>query len=190
MAQTWVRRLSMAAVLFFLAFAATVFANDMILELDNKETVLLHIDHTWDFQSISAKELTENVSLMLDDGSTVRINKNHSWSFVERPTRTDREEVEVMGSAYSQGSAHHSDIVEARMVAMSQATTHLAKQILSAVNEEGLSLKKITACIEREDKDVDTKENLENKLWRVLVRLSVDSYQIQMILDCARDLKD
>jgi hypothetical protein len=84
------------------------------------------------------------------------------------------------------GNAHNTDLIEAKMMAMSQATVQLSKQLLSALGDQTLSLKKLNQCIEQEDRDVETKENIKNKMWYVQVRISVDSYQIQMIVDCAR----
>ncbi len=166
-------------------------ANDMVLEIDNGDVVLLHIDHSWDFKSRASEELTRNISLLLDNGKTVQINKNHSWYYVEQRSDTyATDEVEFVGTAYSTGNAQHEDLITAKMKAMSAATVHLSKQLLSTVGDESISLKKMNQCIEREDKDVEVKENMQNKLWRVMVRLSVDKVQIQMIIDCVRDMEN
>ncbi len=176
------------SILLFFAVPG-ISANDMELELDNGDVVLLHIDHTWDFKSHTSEKLTRNISLILDNGKTVQINKNRTWYYVQQ--RSDAyasDEVEFLGTAYSTGSAQHTDLIEAKMKAMSEATIHLSKQLLSAVGDETISLKKMNRCIEREDKDIEIKEQIQNKIWRVMVRLSVDKIQIQMIIDCAREM--
>ena len=172
--------------------APGLFANDMILELESGDVVFLHADHTWDFKSNASDELTENVSIVLNNGQAVKINKNHSWYYIEQQgqDQTFTEEVEYLGTAYSMGNAHSPDLVEAKMMAMSQATVHLSKQLLAAVGDETLTLKKLNQCIEQEDKDIETKEQMKKDKWYVQVRLTVDSYQIQMIVDCARGVKE
>ena len=169
-------------------FVTVLFANDMILEIGRGDVVLLHSDHTWDFQSNASEELTKNVSIVLDNGEAVKINKNHTWYYIEQQGKDQSytEEVEYLGTAYSMGNAHSVDLVEAKMMAMSQATVQLSKQLLSALGDPTLTLKKLNQCIELEDKDIETKENIQKEKWYVQVRLSVDSYQIQMIVDCAR----
>lgn len=165
-----------------------LFANDMILELESGDEVLLHSDHTWDFQSNASDELTKNVSIVLNNGQAVKINKNHTWYYIEQQgqDQTFTEEVEYLGTAYSMGNAHSTDIVEAKMMAMSQATVQLSKQLLAALGDQTLTLKKLNQCLEQEDKDIETKENMKKEKWYAQVRITVDSYQIQMIVDCAR----
>lgn len=175
-------------IMLLCLFTHGLFANDMILEIGRGDVVLLHSDHTWDFQSHASEELTKNVSIALDNGKAVKINKNHTWYYIEQQGQDQSytDEVEYLGTAYSMGNAHNTDLLEAKMMAMSQATVQLSKQLLSALGDQTLSLKKLNQCIEQEDKDVETKENIKNKMWYVQVRISVDSYQIQMIVDCAR----
>ncbi len=174
-------------LLFFMV--PGISANDMELEIDNGDVVILHIDHTWDFKSHTSEKLTRNISLILDNGKTVQINKNHSWYYVQQRSDTyTSDEVEFLGTAYSTGNAQHTDLIQAKMKAMSEATVHLSKQLLAATGDQSISFKKLNQCIEREDKDIEIKEQIQNKIWRVMVRLSVDKIQIQMIIDCAREM--
>jgi hypothetical protein len=173
--------------MLFVFLASCLFASDMELDLENGETVLLHDDHTWDFKSASSPDLTEDVSIILDNGEAVKIKENHTWYYIVRPSETSYEEVEYLGSAYSVGTAHHKELFEAKMIAIEQATEHLAKQLRSAVGDENLTVKKLSKCIEREDKSIEMQENIKNEKWRVQVNMSLDKYQIQMIIDCARE---
>jgi hypothetical protein len=170
-------------------FVSRLFAGDIILEMESGDVVLLHSDHTWDFQSHASDELTKNVSMILDNGQAIKINKNHTWYYIEQKGREETfatDEVEYLGTAYSMGNAHSADLIEAKMMAINQATVELSKQLLSALGDKTLTLKKLNHCIEREDKDIEVKENMKNNMWYVVTRLTVDSYQIQMIIECAR----
>lgn len=168
-------------------FVSDIFASDMELDLESGETVLLHDDHTWDFKSASSPDLTEDVSLILNDGKAVKIRKNQTWYYIEKPSKTSYDEVEYLGTSYSVGTAQHKELFEAKMMAIKQATEYLAKQLRAAIGDENLTVKKLSTCIEREDKSIEMQENIKNEIWRVQVNMSLDRYQIQMVIDCARE---
>jgi hypothetical protein len=76
--------------------------------------------------------------------------------------------------------------------AISAAVKHLAKKLFFAVNDKTLNMARLTKCIEDEDKRVKIEEKQQqqqqqhNKVWSVVVNMSLDRDQIQFILDCAR----
>jgi len=189
------KQAALAIRVFFLfvtlaLFSRTASAGDMELDVQDDITVLLHEDHTWDYKSLSSPKLKDDMTILLESGTPVKVKKNKTWYFVEQESKTATEsssgQVEYLESAYATGNATGENLFNAKTNALSAAVKHLAKKLFFAANDKTLSMERLTSCIEEEDKMVKIQEKQNNKLWSVVVNMSLDRDQIQFILDCAR----
>lgn len=167
-------------------YVPTLFANDMELEAEEDITVLLHDDHTWDYKSLAAPKLSEDVSITLNNGDAVLVKTNHIWYYIEETSSSTSDERSYIGSVYSAGTAQGSDHFDTKITAINRATEHLAKQLISATGDPNLTIKRLSHCIEQEDKEMKIQEHVSKDIWNVRVNMSLDEDQIQIILDCAK----
>ncbi len=178
-------KFAVLTLLYFFLFL--VVADDMVLEVDDGLSVLLHDDHTWHYAADISRRLEQNTTVLLENGESVYIKTNGTWDIVQGDTRSLLSGAAELGEAYSKGTAQGADQFVANMKAMDMAIKHLAKQIGKATNKKNITIDRLHFCIEEGDKDIESSEKLSGNIWRVQVKLTVGQEQINAILDCAQD---
>lgn len=174
-------------IIALIALSSGSFSNDMLLELDNGDFVLLHEDQTWDFKSPSNSPLKSDMSLILNNNEVINILTNKTWHYASNADEIKMDIPGSLGNVYSTGTAQGSDLFDTKMASREKAVEHLSRQLHTAIGDPQITIKNLMHCIEKEDKEIDIKEQSRNKQWQIQTKLSLDKYQIQVIVDCAKE---
>lgn len=160
-----------------------IFANDMILTLDDGEDVVLHPDSTWGYAEFTVSDGDEEDKyITIDDGRIIWLKTDNTWTFTDKrpPAKPSKKD---FPSVFANGSSTKPTLDFAVQAATQEAISRIVTRLSRYVKKSPKSKKYLEACIKHEIGDAGAEVTYKPK-WTAQAKISLDKFQVKNIIEC------
>ncbi|MBN1603072.1 MAG: DUF3157 family protein [Chitinispirillaceae bacterium] len=172
-----------AAIVFVSTLWISIWANDMVLTLDDGQDAILHEDKTWGYAkgAISHGD-EEDIYITIDNGKIILLRTDGTWDYTTK-SAPQKKSAKQLPEVYANGVATKPTLDAAVQGATVQAIQRAATRLVPYAKKSKSTKKFLEACIKNEIGSQGAEVTYKPG-WTAEAKINLTKVQVKNIVDC------